>query len=89
MRVTFLTFEFVLMVGFFWAGIWNLRLMGLAISDYGTLVDALLFFAFGILTAVMLLNEAAIAIRARSGVELNPFRILATRLAQSTPETEE
>lgn len=89
MRVAFLTFEFVLMIGFFWAGIWNIGLMGRAISDYGTIVDALLFFAFGVLTAVMLLNEAAIFIRDRFGIELNPFRVLATRMAHSAPETEE
>ena len=60
MRIAFLSFEFVSTVIWMWAAIWMFTLFAQKNGDYGTIIGGLLFLAFGVGTAWMLVNEGMI-----------------------------
>ena len=69
MRWIFLAFESTLTVVWFWATWWMLTIIGNHDGDYGTVIGMLLFLAFAVGTAWMLVHEIRDLIRQRSRMQ--------------------
>jgi hypothetical protein len=74
MKALYLGFELGLTILWFWAMFWQFGITSDSTSDWGTVVGAFTFMAFGIGTGWMLIHEIITTARQRFGVELNLFR---------------
>jgi hypothetical protein len=72
MRVIFLSFEAILTAIWFWSTFWMIDLLANHQGDWGTVVGMLLFLAFGVGTAWMLVHELLLMSRQRAAMHRPP-----------------